>query len=174
MKSARSQDGNTIQRVAIGLAVMAITLVAASPGHAQTTFSNESLRGTYSVYNTAGDVGSWGLASFDGVEEWTIDTTINVPDGMGGRNTIDLPPGTGTYLVDADGTGTATVFFPGLGEVTYGFVISQVSRGTEDDDDDDDDRRAGSDALATEVSTVLLEGGVLGQLTAPVFKRISD
>jgi hypothetical protein len=169
----------TMRSFAITLGVVLVVLTMTwSPSHAQTAFSNASLQGTYSLYNTAGDIGSWGLVTFDGDNEWTLASTGNLPDGMGGRINVSFSTFPGTYVVNPDGTGVATIQFVGaLSAVNYDFVISEVQESSDDGPpcgragghDHDDDH-----ALATEVSAVLREGGVAGQLVAPVFKRISD
>jgi hypothetical protein len=134
---------------------------------AMETFTNVSLQGTYAYVNNTADVASLGLITFDGSGALTVVLKVNRPDPdvSGGRTVLELS-GTGTYSVEAAGTGIATLALKNtagevIGTFTYDFVIVQFTK-------------KGADNVATAVSTAGKTGGIKGQLIAPTWTRRSD
>ena len=117
--------------------------------------------------NNTADVASFGLITFDGSGALTMVIKVNRPDpsASGGRTVLDLN-GAGTYVVEAAGTGTATLTLKNpagevIGTFTYDSVIVQSAKN-------------GKANHATEVFTAAQTGGVKGQLIAPTWTRRSD
>ena len=144
-----------------------LSMFAPQPVQAMGTFTTASLQGTYAYVNNTADVASLGLITFDGSGALTVVLKVNRPDPSvsGGRTVLDLS-GTGTYAVEAAGTGVATFTLKNaagevMGTFTYDFVIVQITK-------------KGKDNVATEVFTVGQRGGIKGQLIAPTWKRRSD
>ena len=130
-----------------------------------TTFTNGSLQGRYAYINNTGDVASLGPISFNGHGGLNLQLVTNTPcespapgcsRGIGG---FDV---SGTYSVQSDGTGVATINFPQpTGPVTYDFVIVEAGKG-------------GSYPLAIEIFAAGRSGGLAGQLIAPTWTRLFD
>ncbi len=144
-----------------------LSMFAPQPVQAMGTFTTASLQGTYAYVNNTADVASLGLITFDGSGALTVVLKVNRPDPSvsGGRTVLDLS-GTGTYTVEAAGTGVATLTLKNaagevIGTFTYDFVIVQITK-------------KGKDNVATEVFTAGQRGGIKGQLIAPTWTRRSD
>ena len=155
----------TKMRPSLGILLGGLCLLSLCAPHlvqAQVTFTTASLQGTYAYVNNTGDVGSLGLITFDGKGALTTDIKVNLSDGMGGRTVVAVS-GTGTYTVDAAGTGVATIEFSTGMTTTYDFVFTRVAG-----------KGQGDRGLAIEVFAVARTGGLAGQLIAPTWKRISD
>jgi hypothetical protein len=147
------------------MAIMVLAAMCARAAEAEVAFAAESLQGTYAYVNTAGDVASFGLITFDGAGKLTAAIKVNGPDESGGRR-INALTATGTYTVDAAGMGVATIQFKGVGveqQGIYDFVITEVAK-----------EKKGRHALATAVFAAQQTGGLHGQLVAPVWTRRSD
>ena len=77
---------------------------------------------------------------------------------------------TGTYTVERDGQGVATIQFPGVPEpAIYDFLIIQTAPASTSDRKGKSHR-----ALATEVFSVNRSGGLNGQVVAPTWTRRTD
>ena len=155
------------RRQALGALLGGLVLLSLAVPHpvpAQEPFTTASLHGTYAFFNDQGSA-SVGLITFDGAGGVTLEILVNVPDGMGGRE-VSPASGSGTYTVDAAGTGVATleatVGTRGTETSTFDFVITAVA-----------DKGHG-DRLATEVFAVSRSGGRRGNVIAPTWKRIAD
>ena len=102
------------------------TAAAGRPG-----FANASLSGLYALRGTGGanEAASVGVTTFDGAGKATRSLVLNaaVPEGRA----ISTITSTGTYSVNADGTGTAVFAntLPDSSTVTFSFdfVIRQVT-----------------------------------------------
>jgi hypothetical protein len=133
-------------------------------------FTTASLTGSYAYVNNTGGVASFGPMLFDGNGGVTMKDRVNLPcasdDAGCVRSIVDLT-GEGTYTVNPDGTGVATITFTESdGTVrsptdVFDFVISGTTK-------------KGQTLLATQVFAVDRFGGLNGQLVAPTWTRISD
>ena len=135
---------------------------------AQVTFGVDSLRGTYSYVNIAENVASFGLIHFDGKGKLSATIKVNRPVATGARTITSLSE-SGSYVVNPDGQGVATIHFQGVPEPTiYDFLITQTAP--------PDRTRAQKPrrALATEVFSVNRSGGLNGQVVAPTWTRRAD
>jgi hypothetical protein len=132
-------------------------------------FTIASLQGTYAYVNNSGGVASFGPMIFDGKGGLTLKDKANLPCSdpapSCARVIIDLT-GDGTYTVNPDGTGAATITFTfSDGTVfstdTFDFMISGTTK-------------QGKTLLATQVFAADQAGGLAGQLVAPTWTRISN
>jgi hypothetical protein len=127
-------------------------------------FTKDSLRGRYAYRNDKGDVASLGRMEFDGKGGLEIRILTNTPcatPAPGCSRDIGNFEASGTYSVNPDGTGVATINFSApTGPITYDFVIVDANR-------------RGSGALAIEVFSAGRAGGLAGQLIAPTWSRVS-
>ncbi len=141
--------------------VFLLNVLAINSVQAQGSFTTASLEGTYSYINNTGHVGSFGLIIFDGNGKLTTTIKVNAPGEKGGRKVFAMT-GTGTYSVEANGTGVAKINFKGDREVedSFDFVITQIEKDGK-----------GGNALATEIFAVKHTGGLKGQLVTPIWKR---
>jgi hypothetical protein len=138
-----------------------LSLAVPHPVQAQEPFTTASLQGTYAFFNDQENSASVGLITFDGAGGLTLEILINVPDEMGGREVFPAS-GSGTYTVDAAGTGVATLNTMVVTNSMLDFVITAVA-----------DKGRG-DRLATEVFAVARNAGRRGNVIAPTWKRIAD
>ena len=141
--------------------------VSAFAGHSALAiqgFTNASLQGSYAYVNNTGNVASLGPITFDGSGGLSVDIIANLPcpgDSPAAncdRSINDLPPATGTYNVEANGTGIAEIEFS-TGTVKYDFIISEATKN-------------GTTLLATKIFAAGQSGGLNGQLIAPTWSRI--
>ena len=132
-------------------------------------FTMASLRGSYAYVNNNGGVASFGPMRFDGQGGLTLKDRVNLPCSEPApscaRVITDLT-GDGTYTVNPDGTGTATITFTlSDGTVfstdTFDLMISETTK-------------KGKTLLATQVFAASQAGGLAGQLVAPTWTRIAD
>src|SRR5215471_1459237 len=133
------------------------------------TFTLESLQGSYAYVNNTGGVASFGPMLFDGQGGVTLKDKVNLPcaspDVGCSRSMADLT-GEGTYTVNPDGTGVATITFTeSSGTIrnpdVFDFMIAETTK-------------QGKTLLATQVFAADRSGGLAGQLVAPAWTRISD
>ena len=151
------------------LALVVAAMLCAIDAVAQVTYGLDSLRGTYSYVNIAENVASFGLINFDGKGKLTASIKVNRPVQTGGRTIVTLSE-TGTYTVDPDGQGVATIQFPGVPEpAVYDFLITQTAPPASNHP-----RAKPHRALATEVFSVNRSGGLNGQVVAPTWTRRTD
>lgn len=159
----------------LALAALTASVLGAAPAaQAQRRqgrgFSTASLNGSYGVQESGdGSVATGlGIVEYDGTGGAVRRVKVNAPDGSGGRRLIEFES-TGTYTVEADGTGTVvfTNTAPNPGAVdTFDFVVT------------------GSQALwvpgrgqmrvATEIYAAQREAGVTVSLVTSIQKRIAD
>jgi hypothetical protein len=125
------------KRIGSYLLVVLLTIGMSRPVWSQaTTFSNATLQGGYAFHNLAWGINNNGKGSvaapfaFTGI--WTFDgngsvsatDTLNDPTGSG---VITNRKYTGTYSVNADGTGTISMTIaPGI---TVGYTLNIASNG---------------------------------------------
>lgn len=162
---ALTRDRRKLSRGALRSVTLAFGLLLAQSTQAERTFTTASLQGTYSYVNNNDDVASFGLIIFDGLGKLTVTIKANGP-GTPETRKITTLTGTGTYNVDAAGTGTATIKFKGADverEGTFDFVITETAP-----------KAAAVPALAREVFAVQQVGGLHGQLVTPLWKRRAD
>jgi hypothetical protein len=123
-------------------------------------FNTASLQGTYIYVNSNSDVASFGAVTFNGNGEVNMDLEISLPcadpSPNCSRNVVDSV-GSGTYSVEPDGTGLATVGLS-TGEAAYSFIISEFTM-------------IGGQPVATKISAVGRTGGLAGQVIAPTWTR---
>lgn len=156
---------NIFKLLAVILVILGICTAQSAMGYSDGTFTNASLQGSYAYVNNSGDAASLGPITFDGNGGLSVDIIANLPCNDPTLNcprTInDLPPvSNGTYSVEPNGTGVATIpFSPGT--VTYNFIISETTK-------------KGGILLATQVFAASQSGGLIGQLVAPTWKRILE
>src|SRR5262245_10254121 len=164
-RAGPTPDRQNVSRSVLCGVALVFGLLLGQPTQAQLLFTSASLQGTYSYVNTSADVASIGLISFDGSGKLTLAIKVNGP-GTGETRTITSLAGTGTYTMEAGGTGAATIEFKGADverHGTFDFVITEAVP-----------RKKGVPALATDVFAVQQVGGLHGQLVTPVWKRRPD
>jgi hypothetical protein len=132
-------------------------------------FTIASLQGRYAYVNNNGGVASFGPMIFDGQGGLTLKDKANLPcsdpSPSCARVIVDLT-GDGTYTVNPDGTGAATITFTFSDDTvfstdTFDLMISGTTKQEET-------------LLATQVFAADQAGGLAGQLVAPTWTRISD
>jgi hypothetical protein len=148
--------------------VLALGVLAGAPAVADergtaAAFGKGSLQGRYAYVNNTGNVASLGPIVFNGSGKLSLKLVTNVPcdkPAPGCSRGIGSFDVSGTYAVQPDGTGVATINFPEpTGPVTYDFVIVKA-------------KKAGRSLLATEVFAAGRSGGLAGQLIAPTWSRL--
>src|SRR5438093_6947474 len=109
------------------LALGALDVVSGPASRAEISYDVTSLQGTYAYVNTAENVASFGLIRFDGKGGLSATIKVNRPAPTGGR-TITTLSESGTYVVEPNGVGIATIRFAGVPESTiYDFLITQTA-----------------------------------------------
>lgn len=132
----------------------------AEPGETDPGFSNASLQGTYVYVNTNSDVASVGPITFDGNGGVNATLEISLPCADPAPNcprNVVQATGSGTYSVNPDGTGLATLDLS-TGEISYSFIIAESTT-------------LADHAVATKVSALGRTGGLAGQVVAPTWSR---
>ena len=129
-------------------------------------FTIASLQGSYAYVNNNSGVASFGPMIFDGKGGLTLKETVNLPcsglsPALGCDRGIRDLTGSGTYTVNPDGTGVATIAFKDsngsdVGTHKFDFVISETTK-------------KGRTLLATQVFAADESGGLAGQLVAPTW-----
>ncbi|MFQ4141265.1 hypothetical protein [Chlorogloeopsis sp. ULAP02] len=165
MQNKSTQMKNIFKVLAVILVILGICTAQSAMGYSNETFTNASLQGNYAYVNNTGDVASLGPITFDGNGGLTVDIIANLPCNNPivncPRTINDLPPVlNGTYSVEPNGTGLATIPFS-TDTVRYDFIISET-------------KKKGRILLATQVFAAGQNGGLAGQLIAPTWNRISD
>ena len=135
----------------------------------ESTFSLKSLQGNYAYVNNNAGVASFGPMLFDGRGGVTLQDKVNLPcstSDVGCSRSLTELTGVGTYTVNSDGTGVATITFTeSNGTIhppdVFDFMISETTR-------------KGDTLLATQVFSADRSGGLAGQLVAPTWTRISE
>lgn len=157
MQNQFTQMRNALS-VLVGV-LFVLSLFAARSAQADNTFTNASLKGTYAYVNNTENIASLGLIIFDGEGGVTATIKVNLPCSSPAsgcpRNIVPATANSGTYKVNSDGTGIATIEF-NTGTITYDFVISKTTE------------KEGI-LLATRVFAAGQTGGLAGQLTAPTW-----
>lgn len=112
--------------------VLALALIVSSPvmSHA-TACSNATIRGSYAltIHGTLFLPNGTTLV-VDGIDKVTFDGKGNFTqvDAVAMNGNLDVPgwrPGTGTYSVNPDCTGTQTIMVPGLPDLHLQFIVAQ-------------------------------------------------
>ena len=112
--------------------LLAVALIAASPSmsHASAC-SNSTIRGSYAftIHGTLFVPGGPPLV-VNGIDRITFDGKGNFTqvDAVATNGMLDAPgwrPGTGTYSVNSDCTGTQTIVVPGLPDLHLQFIVAQ-------------------------------------------------
>ena len=134
-------------------------------------FTIHSLYGKYAYVNDNGGVASFGPMIFDGKGGLTLKDKANLPctsPDVGCPRSITDLTGEGTYTVNPDGTGVATITFTDSNGTVinppnnvFDFVISGAEK-------------KGKALLATQIFAASRFGGLAGQLVAPTWTRIKE
>ena len=148
----------------IKTALTGLTLVlgAAQSAQADGIFTVASIQGKYAYANSGGDVASFGPMRFDGRGGVSFAIKVNVACATPGpscQRTIINFTAVGTYTVNSDGTGVATVTFTPGSTGKIDFVITEATR-------------YGEKLLATQLFAAAEFGGVEGQLSTPTWSRV--
>jgi len=110
----------------------ALALVVLSPlmSHASAC-SNSTIQGSYAftIHGTL-FLPNGSILVVDGIDKVTFDGNGNFTqvDAVATNGHLDAPgwrPGTGTYLVNPDCTGTQTIVVPGLPDLHLQFIVAQ-------------------------------------------------
>jgi hypothetical protein len=164
-QTTRLRALNVLAGAAFALCIFASQPVLADEDKDFAQFSRSSLQGTYAYVNNTGDVASLGPIYFDGEGGLHLEIKTNIPCVVAEpgcsrvRGSFDV---NGTYVVERDGTGIATINFPHpTGTIRYDFVIVKA-------------KKKGNSPLALEVFAAGRKGGLAGQLIAPTWTRIFD
>jgi hypothetical protein len=169
MQNRSPQKRNPVKALAGALFVLGLCATQVARAEQKMNFSLESLQGSYAYVNNNSGVASFGPMLFDGQGGVTLQDKVNLPcsaSEVGCSRSLTELTGEGTYTVNPDGTGVATITFTDSdGTVrppdVYDFMISETSK-------------KGETLLATEVFAADRFGGLAGQLVAPTWTRISD
>ena len=118
-------------RFRISMLLLSLALVGFSTVAAQaSSCSNSTIRGTY-AFTIDGTIflpdGSTLLV--DGIDKVTFDGAGNLTQvdavAVNGNLTPGWRPGTGTYSLNADCTGTQTIVVPGMPDLHLQFIVAQ-------------------------------------------------
>jgi hypothetical protein len=114
----------------IGVAAFGAASTSAQPDQ---PFDNSSLDGAFALVGVGGShrAASVGVTQFDGAGGLTRTLLLNEPEATGDGRAVIPISGTGTYTVNADGTGFASILnqLPGGSTVTFtfDFVITDAT-----------------------------------------------
>lgn len=155
--------------VLVGLSVLTAAWLESSGEGAKAGpgFGDESLRGSYALVGIGGshDAASVGITRFDGAGKARRRLVLNERDPNGGGRAIVTIPATGTYHVNADGTGWAAFVnkLPDGSEdrFTFDLVITEAERGG-----------AGRFHLGTRLHMVQREPGIAATLVVFDLSRL--
>jgi hypothetical protein len=176
MQNLSPQKRNPVK--ALTGALFVLTLCAAHVARAgeesffpddESFFTLESLQGNYAYVNNTAGVASFGPMLFDGRGGVTLEDKVNLPcstPNVGCSRILSQLTGVGSYTVNSDGTGVATITFTESNGTTrppdvFDFMISETTK-------------KGDILLATQVFSADRSGGLAGQLVAPTWTRISE
>jgi len=124
-------------------------------------FTMESLSGECACHNHIPDVGSCGIACFDGAGGVQFkDLRVNCQEKNPTRFITDLGAGTGTYVVSHTGNGTIHLEFPDFDDLDYEFVVIES-----------DELREGAKKVVR-MQSYLTTAGLDGQLVAPLWSLV--
>ena len=142
----------------LGICTSQVAMAREQPN--RIVYTNASLRGSYTYINSTSDVASFGPLLFDGNGRVRAALEVNLPCAVPAPNcarNIQEVSGTGTYSVQPNGIGVATINFA-TGVTVYRFVIFEAVN-------------VGGGFLATKVFATGETGGLAGQLIAPTWIR---
>ena len=134
----------------------------------QQPFTQASLQGQYAVVGSGGNhtAASIGIETYDGQGNVTRILILNEPDANQTRKVVRLT-GQGTYRVQPNGMGTATIVntLPNGSTFTshLDFVVTRATTA-----------KAHDEKLATEVVAILRETGIAAPLVTFVLSRLPD
>ena len=119
MQNQSTQMGNPLNALAGALFVLSVCAVQFAiaddySAFERRAFTIQSLQGSYAYVNNSGGVASFGPMIFDGKGGLTLKDKVNLPcdsPGVGCTRSITDLTGKGTYTVNPDGTGVATITF---------------------------------------------------------------
>ena len=117
-------------KIRIPLFLLTLALAASSTLTAQAKCSDSTIRGSYS-FTLLGTVfpGDGSTLPLDGLVKQTFDGHGNFTQvdavAVGGNLTPGWRPGSGTYSVNPDCTGTQTIVIPGNPDVHVQFIVAQ-------------------------------------------------
>lgn len=152
----------------LGVLTLSLLLCRPAPGQPQGPFTNASLHGQYAVVGTGGNhtAASIGIETYDGQGNVTRTLVLNERATDRTRKVVTLT-GQGTYRVQPNGMGTATIVntLPDGSTFTshLDFVIRRASIASPSDQ-----------KVATEVFAILRETGIAAPLVTFVLTRLPD
>ena len=118
-------------RVWLFLLTLALTATSTLTAHAKAC-GNETIKGSYAatIHGTLFLPGGSPPLVVDGIDKVTFDGKGNFTqvDAVAMNGNLDAPgwrPGTGTYSVNPDCTGTQTIMVPGLPDLHLQFIVAQ-------------------------------------------------
>jgi hypothetical protein len=152
----------------MGVLALSLLLCRPAPGQPQRPFTNASLRGQYALVGAGGDhtAASVGIETHDGQGNVTRTLVLNERDTDHTRKVVTIR-GHGTYRVQPNGMGTATIVntLPNGSTFTshLDFVITRAIVASPRDE-----------KVATEVFSILRETGIAAPLVTFVLTRLPD
>jgi hypothetical protein len=152
----------------LGILTLSLLTCRQAQGQSQRPFTLASLHGQYAVVGTGGNhaAASVGIETYDGQGHLTRSLILNEGDTDHTRKVVRLT-GQGTYRVQPNGMGTATIVntLPDGSTFTshVDFVITQATTATAQDA-----------KIATAMFTMLRETGIAATLVTFVLTRLPD
>jgi hypothetical protein len=183
MQNQSLQKRNPVKALTGALFVLGLCATQVARAEEERTFTLESLQGSYAYVNNTGGVASFGPMLFDGQGGVTLQDKVNLPcpaPDVGCSRSLAELTGEGTYTVNPDGTGVATITFTNSDGTTrppdvFDFMISETTNmQTAFKVNGRITWRKKETLLATQVFSADRSGGLAGQLVAPTWTRISD
>src|SRR3954466_14382397 len=114
MQNQSPQRRNPVKALMGALFIIGLCATQVAGAEEKRAFTLDSLQGSYAYVNNTGGVASFGPMLFDGQGRVTLQDKVNLPcpapDVGCSRILADLR-GEGTYTVNPDGTGVATITF---------------------------------------------------------------
>ena len=118
-------------RISLFLLTLGLAALSTSTAYARPSCSNQTLKGTYanSLHGLIFVPGGSAPLVLAGVVKATYDgngtfTQVDAVGVNGSGVTGGWRPGSGTYLVNPDCTGTSTIVIPGMPDIHTQFVVS--------------------------------------------------
>jgi hypothetical protein len=152
----------------MGVLALSLLLFRPAQGQPQRPFTNASLHGQYALVGTGGNhtAASIGIETYDG--EGNLSRTLVLNEPAAGRNRKGVTiTGQGTYRVQPNGMGTATIVntLPDGSTFTshLDFVITRATAASPRDE-----------KVATEVFSILQETGIAAPLVTFSLTRLPD
>ena len=152
----------------IGILTLSLFPLQHVQGQQERPFSDASLHGQYALVGTGGDhtAASVGIESYDGQGNVSRTLVLNERDADHRRKVVNMT-GRGTYHVQPNGMGTATIVntLPDGSTFTshLDFVITQARVA-----------ESGDEKVATKVFAVLRETGIAAPLVTFALTRLPD